>query len=264
MHLLVILAFATVRANLYEECAKLYSPNNYLNYLPNLHLPYLGNVPLPANPPKVTPSPVVTTKAVSIVTKYVYKNPVCVKFSKRQNSCKQDNGVKHKGNVEQLVTKEYFVRDREFGGKREQDYIRRNEDEFRLQRHQDLDYYEEEEEDSDYRDINHFVQPSEEPRPSTKGLRQTPYLSNKQIHELLIEDRLDQLETILPHYTRRRTFETSTVTVTKVLSNKRSMATLIVKNCIPQGYELCSPKRKKRKSKVARFSNNRNENHYFG
>lgn len=133
-----------------------------------------------------------------------------------------------------------------------------------MQRNQDLDYNEEEEGEGDYSDINHFVQASEEPRPFGKGTRYTPHLNHKQIHELLIEDRLDQLETILPHYTRRRAFETSTVTVTKVLSNKRSMATLIVKNCIPQGYEVCSPKRKKRKSKVAQFSNNINESHYFG
>lgn len=133
----------------------------------------------------------------------------------------------------------------------------------RLQRHQDLEYNEEEEDEGDY-DINHFVQASEEPKPFAKGNRQTPFLNRKQIHELLIEDRLDQLETILPHYTRRRVFETSTVTITKVLSNKRSMATLIVKNCVPQGYEVCSPKKKKRKSKVAQFSNNINESHYFG
>lgn len=139
MSLLIILAFATVHANLYEECAKLYNPNNYLNYLPNLHLPYLGNIPLPVNPPRITPSPVVTTKAVSIVTKYVYKNPVCVKYSKRQNSCKQDNNSKYKGNLEQLVTKEYFVRDRGgFSAKRQDQerqeggsYSKKNEDELR-------------------------------------------------------------------------------------------------------------------------------------
>lgn len=130
---LIILVFATAYANLYEECAKLYSPNNYLNYLPNLHLPYLGNIPVPVNPPRITPSPVVTTKAVSIVTKYVYKNPVCVKYSKRQNNCKQDN-PKHKGNLEQLVTKEYFVRDRGFSEKRDKEsgsYSKKSEDEFR-------------------------------------------------------------------------------------------------------------------------------------
>ncbi|KAJ8925097.1 hypothetical protein NQ315_001278 [Exocentrus adspersus] len=253
--LFVLIFTAAAAANLYEECAKLYHPNNYLNYLPNLNLPYLGNVPIPVNPP-VQPTPVVTTKAVSIVTKYVYRNPVCVKYSKRQSGCKQDNGAKHKSNVEQLVTKEYFVKNREGSSSRADDY-----DEFRFQRSQDpaQEYNDLEEESEDY-----FVQGSEEPRPfSMGGGKPTPHLTKKQVHELLIEDRLDQLESILPHYTRRRAFETSTVTVTKVLSNKRSMATLIVKNCVPQGYELCAPKRKKRRSKVARPTVNFNETRYF-
>lgn len=85
---------------------------------------------------------------------------------------------------------------------------------------------------------------------------------------MLIEDRLNQLETILPHYTRRRVFETSTITVTKVISNERSMATLIVKNCIPYGFDLCESKnRQVRRSKVAKLSNSTNTHEsgfYFG
>lgn len=61
----------------------------------------------------IEPSPVVKTKAINVVTKYVYKNPVCVKFSKGKNMCKKDsNSGKLKEGYEQLVTKEYFVKDR--------------------------------------------------------------------------------------------------------------------------------------------------------
>lgn len=63
-------------------------------------------------------------------------------------------------------------------------------------------------------------------------------------------------------------YETSTITVTKVVNNGRNMATLIVKNCIPYGYDLCESKSKNsqaRRSKVARLSNKTNENNfYFG
>ncbi|CAH2015074.1 unnamed protein product [Acanthoscelides obtectus] len=53
--------------------------------------------------------------------------------------------------------------------------------------------------------------------------------------------------------------------MTKVLNNKRTMATLTVKNCIPPGYQFCVTKNKKRKSKVAKFTNNTNESlFYFG
>lgn len=124
----------------------------------------------------------------------------------------------------------------------------------------------ESDENPDYTYLDLHVQSSETPRPFTKNLKKTPQLSKQKIHELLIEDRLNQLETILPHYTRRRVYETSTITVTKVVSNRRSMATLIVKNCIPYGFDLCESKNgKARKSKVTRISNKTGEsNFYFG
>lgn len=126
----------------------------------------------------------------------------------------------------------------------------------------------ESQETSNYNYPDVHIQSSETPKSFTKNLKKTPNLSRDKIQEMLIEDRLDQLETILPHYTRRRIYETSTITVTKVLSNKRSMATLLVKNCIPYGYDLCESKsmsRQKRKSKVAKFSNNTADNgFYFG
>ena len=90
---------------------------------------------------------------------------------------------------------------------------------------------------------------------------------------MLIEDRLDQLETILPDYTRRRAYETKTIYVTKTISNRRSMATLVVKNCVPLGYEICpkksktSGKTKKKKrdrsSKIARETDRSGEKKFF-
>lgn len=81
---------------------------------------------------------------------------------------------------------------------------------------------------------------------------------------MLIEDRLDQLETLLPHYTRRRTYETTTVTVTRTLSNRRAMATLVPKNCVPQGFSFCTERKKNRESKVAKFTKDTTEMFYFG
>lgn len=119
-------------------------------------------------------------------------------------------------------------------------------------------------ENPDFNYIDLQVQSSENPKPFTKNVRKTPQLSKQKIQELLIEDRLDQLETILPHYTRRRIYDTSTITVTKVLSNQRTMATMVVKNCIPYGYDLCESKsRKSREPKVTRFSNNTSESGFY-
>lgn len=82
---------------------------------------------------------------------------------------------------------------------------------------------------------------------------------------MLIEDRLDQLETILPNYHRRRTYETSTIYVTKTIINRRNMATLVVKNCIPIGYDVCGTKNKHRRSKLAKTPKDEEEDRfYFG
>lgn len=104
--------FIKTRAGIYEECAKLYKPTNYISHLPSLRLPYFGDIPVPVNSPAlIKPSSVVTTKAISVVTKYVYRNPVCVKYIKNKSICQPQNRTKNKGNFDQLVTKEYFVND---------------------------------------------------------------------------------------------------------------------------------------------------------
>ncbi|RZC43267.1 hypothetical protein BDFB_010893 [Asbolus verrucosus] len=217
---------------MYHECGKLFNPVNYMDKLPSLSLPYVDSVP---NIPPIKPSPVARTKVVSVVTKYIYRNPVCVKISGKKPLCKPLNspGI---NNIEYLVTKEYFVRDRKT-------------------KQRDL----KDEDDG----LGMYVQSSEEPRPFSKQ-KETPILSQEEVKDMLIEDRLDQLETILPHYTRRRVFQTSTITVTKVKSNNRATATLLVKNCVPQGYDLCPPKVRQRKSKIVEVSNITLEQNYYG
>lgn len=64
------------------------------------------------NNPAIQPSPAYKTKAIHFVTKYVYKNPVCVKFSKGKNMCKKDSKGQFKEGYDKLVTKEYFVKNR--------------------------------------------------------------------------------------------------------------------------------------------------------
>ncbi|KAG5895139.1 hypothetical protein JTB14_008573 [Gonioctena quinquepunctata] len=270
MHRIIVTAFVTtitvsIRADIYQECAKLYNPNNYMSHLPSLNLPYLGDVPIPNNVPLINPSPVAKTKAIKVVTKYVYKNPVCVKYTKKRGMCKRDDSVNYKGDAEQLVTKEYFVRDRKNdvveGNNRHRRYFgedTQSGNEFVSESYQ--------KENEDYaEDTNELsIKGSESPIPPYKETRKTPILTKKKLEDMLIEDRLDQLETILPHYTRRRIYQTSTITVTKVLSNRRATATMLVKNCIPYGYDVCEPKSRNRKSKVARPTSDLNERHYFG
>ncbi|XP_057653676.1 uncharacterized protein LOC130892320 [Diorhabda carinulata] len=268
---IVLVTVFTVRsrANLLHECAKLYNPRHYMSHLPSLHLPYIGDVPIPNNIPPIKPSAVVKTKAVKVITSYVYKNPVCIKYTKKKAMCKQDNSIKHKGAYEQLVTKEYFVKDRKSRNNdeinrhkrgfdnsyEERDAIDKRYNQVHLKKAEDVDYH------STY--VNNLE--SSETVTLSKENRKTPELFTNNVNNMLIEDRLDQLETILPHYTRRRTYETSTITVTKVLSNRKTMATLLAKNCIPYGFDLCESKTRKRQSKIAKFSNDSvEERYYFG
>lgn len=221
---------SNVPANSYRDCGKFFNPHNYMDQLPSLNLPYVSSVNYM---PPIKPSPVLKTKVINVITKYVYQNPICVKISGKKSPCKSLN---ENNNMEFLVTKEYFVKDRKTR---------------RLPISQD--------------DLDVVVEGSEEPRPFGAATQsKTPGLSSEQVKDMLIEDRLDQLETILPHYTRKRVYETSTITVTKVRSNNRATATLLVKNCVPQGYELCPPKARRRKSKVAQVSDDRSEGHYYG
>lgn len=80
----------------------------------NLMVP--GQIGVPGlkipNNPAIQPSPTYKTKAIQFVTKYVYKNPVCVKFSKGKNMCKKDTKGQFKEGLDTLITKEYFVNDR--------------------------------------------------------------------------------------------------------------------------------------------------------
>ncbi|XP_030749304.1 uncharacterized protein LOC115877305 [Sitophilus oryzae] len=231
----------TIGNSMLEECAKYYKPTNYLALLPNLKMPYIGDLAIPDNQhtnnynnlQKINPSPVVTTKVLTLKTKYVYKNPVCIKTTKKRRYCAPED-AKKKQNVEKLVTKEYFV---------DVDALKKREDENDEEETFNLEV-----------SFDNDVESSETGEsPEEYRSLVTPQLAPHKINELLIEDRLAQLETILPQYQRRRVFETSTIFVTKTINNKRNMATLIAKNCIPLGYELCrNIKPQKRRSKLER------------
>lgn len=234
-------------ANVFHECSRLFNPQNYLQQLPSLSLPYVDRVPIPSPPPiapLIKPSPVITTKVVSVITKYVTKSPMCVKVSGKKPKCKRNrnkNASPNKDGFEYLVTKEYFVEDAPA-------HYKTNED------------FEEETTEED-----EHLEASENARAFVRAAP-TPFLSPS-IRHILIEDRLDHLQEILPYYTRRKTYETSTITVTKVRNANKVTATLLAQNCVPAGIDVCPPKKKRRKSKVANYSNTTEEvdgNSFFG
>ncbi|XP_066155309.1 uncharacterized protein [Euwallacea fornicatus] len=257
---------ATQHQNRLEDCARFYHQipgNNYLDILTGMNMPYIDQVPLPNNlkalasgdymskMQNIMPSPVITTKVLSVQTKYVYVNPVCVKFNKKQKLCKQTNE-----NSDKLITKQNFLKSNAEKRIESADVNIANdegfEDRFTLKVSFDR------------------LEPSEPTKeddpPSGRAFSSTPGITPQKIKELLIEDRLDHLESILPDYHRRRSYETSTMYVTKTLTNRRSMATLVVKNCVPVGYDICpkGPKRR-RHSKIARRPHKADETRfYFG
>lgn len=237
---LLFVVISLGHANVFHECSRLFNPQNYLHQLPSLSLPYVDSVPIPSQiVPLIKPSPVITTKVISIVTKYVARNPMCVKVTGNKPKCRSKGHSKN--GFEYLVTKEYFVKDPE-------DYEQRN-----------LAHDDDEEEDEEPE-----VEASENARAFIR-VTPTPIL-NPSIRHILIEDRLDHLQEILPYYTRRKTYETSTITVTKVRNVHKVTATLVVKNCVPAGVDVCPPnKKKRRKSKVGNFSNITEQfNEFFG
>ncbi|KAI4470305.1 alpha/beta hydrolase domain-containing protein [Holotrichia oblita] len=223
MHFLIaFLAYGVVSVrslpSSYHNCPPVFDPQNYLKHLPSLNLPYVNSVPIPINVPVIKATPVVpTTKIINVVTKYVTTNPVCIKVTSKKPLCKPN---KNNNNLDYLITKEYFVKDR--------------------------------------RDLE--LEASEMSRAFASNTR-TPDLKDTKLKELLIEERLDHLEEILPHYTRRRNYETSTVTITKTMVDNRVKATLLVRNCVPEGYEFCPPKR--RQSGVSEEVNNLSSDFIF-
>lgn len=214
--------------NFYRDCRYNFNPQNYMESLPSLALPFRNDV-VPPNVALIRPSKV-ATKVLSVVTKYVTRSPVCVKINGRKPPC-ATRRTSTKNNSGHLVTKEYYVRAR-------QSLPNSNEDHH---------HHRTKPEDAvDASAINEvLVEPSESPRIGATST-ETPLLSHASLKEVWIEDRLDHLEQVLPGYTRRRVFETSTITITKTRSDNRDTATLIVKNCVPYGVEICPRKEKKR------------------
>ncbi|KAL3269360.1 hypothetical protein HHI36_008432 [Cryptolaemus montrouzieri] len=221
-----------------RDCARYFKPNNYIQNLPSLSLGYISELPIPSMKlPTIKPSKVMKTKVIDVVTKFVYRNPVCVKMSGKKTLCEKVNS---KTNLEYTVTKEYFVENQDKNNREDFKSSPTIVEESRF-------------EPFDENELG-YIESSEHSRQFVEQMK-TPVLSKSDINELLIEDRLDQLETILPYYTRKRVYETSTITITKVRNDNRVTATLLAKNCIPHGYPLCPPKIKKRKSKVAHWIN---------
>lgn len=239
-----------------QDFYNFFNPNNYLDRLPSLALPYVSSVPIPSHKvAQIKPTPVVT-KVVSVVTKYLFKNPVCLKVNGNKPPCKLNRRKTNTG-LEYLVTKEYFVRDPVVKSK--EHGMRRGKvlDEGFPVENSDAGYSQEE-------SVGHFfgkidgsdeietkrvkrsgqIEGSEIPLLISRTAK-TPNLLPSKVQELLIEDRLDQLEDILPHYTRRRVYETSTITVTKTRRSNRATATLLVKNCVPKDIDLCPTSQKK-------------------
>ncbi|GJQ68233.1 hypothetical protein Trydic_g16852 [Trypoxylus dichotomus] len=250
MHLLIaFLAYGTVLVrslpSSYHDCAPAFEPQNYLKQLPSLNLPYVNSVPIPINAPLIKATPVVTTKIINVVTKYVTVNPVCIKVTSKKPLCKPR---KNNHNLDFLITKEYFV------GDRSNDNMSNRENKMMAVNNTNGKT----DSSSDRADVE--LEASETPTTFDTNTR-TPKLLDSNIREMLIEDRLDHLEEILPHYTRRRAYETSTVTITKTTVDNRVKATLLVKNCVPEGYEFCPPK--KRKSRVSEDINNLSTNIMF-
>lgn len=231
----VLLGVTFGKADILDDCSKLFNPQHYLHQLPSLNLPYVSALPVPSNVIPIKPSPVVTTRVMSVVTKYINKSPVCIRYSGDKPPCRTiGNG--NANPYAHLADEEHFVN----GGLYGPHYgnivtHNRRSDEVTIDKQNIV-----------------YIQSGETPRKYDEPSQPTPGL-NSVLKDVLIDDRLKHLEEILPYYTRKRRYETSTITVTKVINNGEPMATLVVKNCIPQGMEVCPKKSKKRKSKLANY-----------
>ncbi|KAF5269502.1 hypothetical protein FQA39_LY08691 [Lamprigera yunnana] len=207
---LILILTISLKANssIYQNYAKLFNPQDYLQQLPSLSLPYKNNIPIPSvNIPLIKPSRV-ATKVINVVTEYVTKNPVCIKVKGKKHPCEYKNTsykVRNR-NFEQPVHREYFV-----AGKR--DYT------------------------NTYRTNKLITEDllGSEYSNEYESVQETPFLESK-IKDILIEQRLDHLKNILPYYGANN-YETETITVTRQLTNKKKMATLVVTNCIPKDID---------------------------
>lgn len=229
-----------------------------MEQLPSLSMPYINNIQIPnPNIPTINPTPV-RTKVINVVTRYINKNPVCIKLSGKKPACPYKNS---KNNLEFLVTKEYYVKDQATNSANVTKLRKKNKRKKNKRRKPSRSKSKNSNNNVIKRanitrenvrtkdEITFDIEASESGRALTNILP-TPVLnlSNTKLRELLIEDRLDHLEEILPHYKRKRIYETSTITVTKVRYNaNKATATLLVKNCVPPDIAICPKRRRKTK-----------------
>ncbi|KAK9879569.1 hypothetical protein WA026_006637 [Henosepilachna vigintioctopunctata] len=228
--LLVVISHSELVVSRTRDSRRHSNINSFMANLPSLSLGYISELAIPSMklPPSINPSKILGTKVIKIVTTYVYQNPVCMKISGKKPLCRKENSnqttnLKYQNSIDELNLDH-------------NDPTVINDKNYKSSTKNDLGIYVE---GSEYTGLgsHHY---------------NTPELSS--INELLIEDRLNDLEVILPHYKRRRIYETSTLTVTRVKHDNKITATLLVKNCVPQGYPLCPTKPKKRKSKMEEWT----------
>lgn len=259
--LLSLLKIIVANPTNYGDYQFIFNPENYMEQLPSLSMPYINNVKLPKPNLPINPTPTIKTKMINIVTQYVHRNPVCIKVSGKKPPCPYKNS---KNNLEFVVTKEYYVHDKltnstnNINNTNKKSSSRRKNKRKKNKRKKpasDVSQIKNSTRELNEDEILFDVEPSETGR-ALRRITPTPILnlSNSKVREILIEDRLDHLEEILPHYTRKRNYETSTITITKVQYNaNKATATLLVKNCVPPDIAIC-PKRR-RKTKDLRLSN---------
>lgn len=292
-----ITAIILAHPNIYNQCQpQFFNPLNYLDQLPSLKMPYVNNVPIPNIPLAhiIKPTPAITTKVINVVTKYVARNPVCIKSTgKKKPPCKKDSvgsntTATKKYSNDHIITKEYFVNNRVSKSSRaqlEEEQYKKIKDEINAYKNlKDVGTRPENvhihgSETPSYHRIARDValgghlqsdvnDEDEEVNEATPELHARKLIkpSAEKMNDLLIEDRLDRLEDMLPHYTRMRVYQTSTITVTRTRTARMATATLMVKNCVPDGIDYCKKRQKtttnttnkkkkkktnKRKSKVA-------------
>lgn len=261
--IIILNVLSTSNSNSYGDYQFIFNPENYMEQLPSLSMPYINNIKIPKPNLPINPTPAVRTKVINVVTQYVNKNPMCIKLSGRKPPCQYKNS---KNNLEYIVTKEYYVRDKLINNnatstknkKTSKKKNKRKKNNKRRRKRPSSSKSSTSNVASKIKNLTREFNDDEilfdiEPSESGRTLRkiiQTPVLnlSNSKVKEILIEDRLDHLEEILPHYTRKRNYETSTITVTKVLYNSnKQTATLLVKNCVPPDIAICPKRRRKTK-----------------
>lgn len=192
-----------------------FDPAFLLRDLPSLRLPYVDSIRLPQPQPYfgiLKPSPLKTV--TNVITNYVTRNPICVKTPKlrKKRKCHMDGKVKEKvpvcDNCKKRKTK--------------------------------------------ILNLDEYPEPFFKPGLSLEGsenffgddlkfVHKTPELS---VPNTYMEDKLHLLDNVLSHYTKVK-FHTDFMTVWKTVDGSGETATLLAKNCLPEGIQICPAEKPK-------------------